>query len=338
MTVPRERDLDEPTGGAEAVPTVTEPTTAVELSCHPLVRELARVQKDRELPDNDFARTVKFEYSGSSWGKIRAGTHAGNIPKALAAVKRALGVAASGRKAGADRGLVLLDHVDAAVAAVQIARAAEDEHRVVILVGPSGAGKSATLAYLAARFNGRRLAARPSWGRSYLPALVDIGRGLEINQDFKRVAHAESAILGYLREHPCLIVLDEANYHTGDLINFWKTVINETGCGFVMGTLPDDFRRMNREHNEEARQLIRRSVAIINIAPVSSDQVTAMVEAIYPHLHVNGHTNALAQMANRHHRIDTLMRVLDETDPAEPADLPLAIARVERAIKVENIR
>ena len=56
----------------------------------PAVLELAEIQHTLGLPDGDFARTVKFIYSGSSWGKIKSGTFSGNADKALRAVKAAL--------------------------------------------------------------------------------------------------------------------------------------------------------------------------------------------------------------------------------------------------------
>ena len=44
--------------------------TPTQLSQSAPVLALAKIQLERQLPDGDFCRTVKFDMSGSSWGKI----------------------------------------------------------------------------------------------------------------------------------------------------------------------------------------------------------------------------------------------------------------------------
>jgi len=313
---------------------------ALALSQSAPVRELARIQKERDLPDEDFARVVKFRMSGSSWGKIKAGNFPGNLDNAADAVRRSLTAALTGSTTAVavDNGTVILDHVADAVAAVQLARVAKDDHRLVLIVGDSGAGKSATTTYLARRFDGCYMHAHPAWGRSYMAALAEIAEGIGLQEEFLSVRKAEAGILRDLRSRPRLLVIDEANHFNKDGINFLKAIINETRCALVLATLPNDFQRLNAEHSHETRQLVRRAVAITRIPAVDSAQVIALHCALKPNVHLNGHAPSIASKANAYHRIDTVIRILNEVDPNVEGDLADAIDRVEKAIKVSMVK
>jgi hypothetical protein len=132
--------------------------------------------------------------------------------------------------------------------------------------------------------------------------------------------------------------VDEGNYFSRYCLNLIKAIANETHCPVVIATLPDDLRRLNAEHNHETRQVIRRAVAIIGIPPVDSAMVSALHAAKFPQVTLNGHTPQVAALANKYHRIDTVVRVFEEADPEDVLDIPNAIQRVERSIRVEGIK
>jgi len=314
------------------------PTTSSDLKDYPPVLALARIQKQRGTPDRDFAFTIRFEFSGSSWGKIKAGTFNGNIGKAITAVKRALAFAQSGRVIESDGDVVVFDYIADAVASMEIARASRDEHKLTLVVGASGSGKSATLNYLHHKFGGDLLNAHPDWSHSYMAELTGWAEGIGLTANFRTVREAQRAILDNLKSRPRSILVDEANYFSRDGLNFVKAICNETECPIALGTLPNDLRRLNAEHNYETRQVIRRAVAIIAIPPVDSATVSALHLSHFPQLTLNGYAPQVASLANKYHRIDTVMRVFAETDPEDPQDIPSAIQRVERSIKVEGIK
>jgi energy-coupling factor transporter ATP-binding protein EcfA2 len=307
--------------------------TGMDLAQRGPVLDLAALQREMSLPDGDFARVVRFEYSGSSWGKIKNGTFSGNAAKALGAVSRSLASAKTGGMVETEDGVVILPHVRDAIDAVTIARTATDEHRMVLIVGHSGGGKSCTARMLASRFSGRYMHAHPSWARSYMQCLTEMARGLGLSSDYRSAGEAERRILDNLGRSPSLVVIDEANHFSRDAINFLKTILNETRCCLVLCTLPNHLARMNAEHAEESRQLLRRSVAIIHIPPVSSADVAALHCSLAPEVSLNGYAPALASAANRHHRLDTVVRILQEANPADEQDVPRAVERVERQIR-----
>lgn len=295
--------------------------------------ELADIQRSLGLADNDFARVVRFSYSGSSWGKIKSGTFSGNHEKALRAVKAALSHHRLGGEVEVKDGVVIFDHVRAACDAVAIARTAADEHKLVVVSGSWGAGKSVTAEMVRREHGGHYLHARPSWSSSYLRALMGIAHGMGLGCDFRSVGQGESEILAALDSSPALLVIDEANHFNRDSLNFLKTVLNETRSVIALFTLPGHLARIAATASEETRQLLRRAVAIIHIGPVSSADVIAIQGALYPDLTLGHAAPAIASAANRMARMDTVRRIFEEADPEDPADLPRAIERVEAGLK-----
>jgi DNA transposition AAA+ family ATPase len=297
------------------------------------VLELADIQKTLGLPDADFVRTVKLSYSGSSWGKIKSGTFSGNEAKALREAKRALASYRTGGPVSVRLGDVMFDHIDQAADAVTIARAADDEHKLVIVSGTWGAGKSTTARHIVDQFGGHYFHAKPSWASSYLRALTGIATAIGLGDDFRSVGDAETKVLRALEASPCLLVIDEANHFSKDSLNFLKTILNETKCAIVLFTLPGHLARIAATHSEETRQLLRRAVSIVHIGSVSSADVMAVHSGLYPEIHLGHAAPSIAACANRHYRMDTVRRIFDEADPADADDLPRAVERVERSIK-----
>lgn len=299
----------------------------------PAVLELAEIQATLGLPDGDFSRTVKFAYSGSSWGKIKSGTFSGNPEKALRAVKAALNAYRVGGDIEVLRGHVVFPHIRQAIEAVTVARTATDEHKLVIVCGDSCAGKSVTARILGEEFGGHYMHAHPSWQGSYLRSLIGLARALGLSTEFRSTGAAEMAVLAALEQSPALLVIDEANHFSREFVNFLKTILNETRCCLALFTLPGHLGRLSAMHAEESRQLLRRAVAIIHIPPVSSADVMAMHSGLYADLHLGHAAPSLASAANRLHRLDTVRRIFEEAEPSDAEDLPRAIERVERSLK-----
>ena len=303
------------------------------LQSAPAVAELAQIQATLGLPDADFARTVKFAYSGSSWGKIKCGTFSGSHDKALRAVKAALAGYRLGGEVEVLRGVVIFPHVRQTLDAVTIARVSRDEHKLVIVCGHSGAGKSVTARLLGEEFGGHYLHAHPSWQGSYLRSLIGLARALGLSGAYRSTGEAESGVLAALATSPALLVIDEANHFSREFVNFLKTILNETACCLALFTLPGHLGRLAAVHAEESRQLLRRAVAIVHIPPVSSADVMALHAGLYSEISLGTAAPALASAANRMHRLDTVRRVFEEAEPDDSEDLPRAIERVEKSLK-----
>lgn len=253
------------------------------LSQHPDVLALAAKQDMTGLNDADFCRRTKFALSPSSWGKVKKGTYSGNCNNALAAVQAALqtDITTADQAPVVDDGIVLLDHIRIASDAVAVARIAQDEHRLVLVVAPAGGGKTYTARYIAAKYSGQIVNATPSWAKSYMHTLRELGRGLGIGGDWRSAGDAERSIIQALALSPRLIIIDEANHFSRDSLNFLKTILNETKCCLVLLTIPNHLASMAADCRDEFPQLLRRSVAIIHIPPVCMDDLTAIQRGLY---------------------------------------------------------
>ena len=338
-TLPPESDIPELEQLTQ--PGNDEPANAIELRDFAPLIKLARIQHLKNTPDGDFVRIVRFDYSGSAWGKMKCGNFNGNISNAVSAIKRALAFAQQNRVIEAEGATIMFDHVIDAGAACQIAKSnagRNDEHRIIFVVGAAGSGKTGTLKYLHEKFGGDFVNAHPDWKKSYMSSLTEFAQGIGITTSFHRVHQLQTAILDDLQVRPRLIAIDEANYFCAEMLDFIKAICNETHCILALGTLPSDLRRLNATHNHEMRQVIRRAVAIIKIPQVDSDMVIAVHAARYAALALNGHALAVANLANEYHRMDTVIRVFDETDPEDEQDIPNALKRVKRSITLEDVK
>ena len=315
-----------------------EPTKPEELKDFAPVVELVKIQHARGLSDADFARVIKFAYTGSVWGKIRNGTHNGRVSKAVTAVRSALANLQASEALTAEGGIIKFDHVKDALAACEIAKASPDEHRLVIVAGVSGSGKTRTLKFLHDKFGGDYLNAETDWAHSFMSCVIDFAAGIGLTDEFKRIRKARAAIMADLKARPRLICIDEANYFCPDGLNLIKAICNSTQCWVAIGTLPNDLRRLNSVHNHETRQVIRRAVAIIALPMVDSDMVLALHKEKWPHVQLCDQLNNIVNAANKYHRLDTVVRIFEDVDPDVSGDIALAIKRVEKAIKVEDIK
>jgi DNA transposition AAA+ family ATPase len=294
------------------------------------VFDLASLQHERGIPDADFARVCRLGLSGSSWGKIKAGTFPGNAEAAQKKVAAALAFLLSGNAAfPSENGIVVLPHVADLASAVAIARTAKDEHRLAVICGPHGSGKSTALEYVRRQFGGTIIHALPGWQRSYFYFLCAFARGLGMNGDFRGIAQAEPAILARLTESPQLILIDEGNHFNRDSLNFLKSILNQTPSAIVLATLPPDLARMAAENASETRQLLRRAVAICHIGLISSEFVAAIHAALFPAAPITGWPVKIANLANRKDYLDTVCEVLRIA--SEDGDTEAAIAAVESA-------
>jgi len=70
---------------------------------------------------------------------------------------------------------------------------------------------------------------------------------------------------------------------------------------------------------------------------VNSAQVMAVHSAFFSDVHLGQAAPAIASFANRHCRMDTVIRVFQEADPENANDLTGALERVERSVKTQLV-
>ena len=309
--------------------------TSTQLHSHPVVAALAAIQRDLGLKDLPFATQLRLGIHGANWGKILAGTYDGSHSKALTKLQVALDAWLHPSGGDTEEGIVILRHVREALDAVEIALAADDEHRLIVLAGLRGSGKSRTISLVHAKHGGYSMEALPSWSGSYLNFLNKFAAGIGVDPS-RNGGEAETAILTALgaMTHP-VICVDEFNYFSPAGINFLKSILNQTTAVLVVGTIPHYLARMAYQTKtaQESAQLLRRAVCIIHIPAVTERDVCQIQQALFPDLSIDSaQAHAVAAAANRQSRLDSVCSILADADA--PDDIPASILRHERGLKV----
>lgn len=308
---------------------------ATDLAKHPAVLRLTEIQQELDLKDIPFAKHLRFPMHGANWGKIKRGNYHGTVSSALASLIAILDEFERGRASGrVEDGILVLDHVQQTKDAVEVAKASNDEHRLVLIVGVRGSGKTRTLSLIRSLNDGYTMSAMPSWSGSYLNFLNNFAAAIGLGHS-RSAGEAETTILNLLKSTtPGVITIDEFNHFSAAAINFLKAVMNETRWVILAATIPHHLSRMasDRSTSQEAVQFVRRAVAIVHILPVSVLAVEQFQGAFYPDLRLGDHASAIATIANKIHRIDSVAQILD--DSAGTDDIPAAIARHKLATAI----
>lgn len=300
------------------------------------VAELAALQRKYGLADDAFVKQVRLGYSGSSWGKIKAGNFPGNAEKAAAAVVKSLAFSAGGLDPSHGR-FVLFPHVQTLLDSVKIARLTPGSDHLVILAADMGMGKTEIAKYLEREMEAVRVDGRPSWSNSYMATLLDIADGIGIGQEYRGVAALERAIERELRHNPRLLVVDEANEFTGQGLDFVKYLLNRTQTVVVLLTLPEDYARWSATNRHKSRQLVRRSVVILRPPAVSAKDVISLQRAGWPDVYLPKELPPkIAAAANKFAGLNLVARVFEETDPSVPGDAIDALTRVQMYLEKDR--
>ncbi len=309
--------------------------TSAQLKSHPTVLRLHEIQVSLGLRDIDFANQLRLKIHGANWGKILKGTYTGRFDKALVNLQVALEDYEHGSLGETEDGIVVLDHVRQSLDAVAIALSNDDEHRLVVVSGVRGSGKSRTLQLIHAKHKGHFISARPSWAGGYLNFLNRFAEGIGLAES-RSAGAAEAVIIDSMSSTSGVICIDEFNHFSPNAINFIKAILNETRWVVVVSTIPFHLNRMasDRQTAQESVQLLRRAVAIIHVPAVSVRTIEHIQRALFPEIDLNGNSPALASVANRLHRLDSVCQILGDTDPTDPSDLIKSIARHERFTKI----
>jgi len=245
--------------------------------------EALRKQNARKWTDAAIARRfVKFH--SSNLGRLRDTTpdghskYSGDIGAKIEQLRHSIRsireYLTNVRDVTSDRKFAWLPQFAAVRDAVTVAQHAESENRLVLVMGATGAGKSALCQQLAAEESAVIVEAKPSWaGSSYSP-LQDVCAALQCDRaDYETCKrHAEQAALLRLKSYQHILAFDEAatafDSHTAALLKLFLNV-TPTVC-VVCGSL-DLHARMMR--SEQGRQLIRRSVAVLPLGTILSEDV-----------------------------------------------------------------
>ncbi len=290
------------------------------------IAQLIATQQQLGMNDTEFCAGADLD--ATTWSRLRKGIYITRQGpgKQIVALKRHsknLCVRKQMNDNRASLGLDTRDFIrfadyDAVLAAVNSAIATAErggENKLVIYVAPSGGGKTrAALQLTREGFKARMVTARPSWSRSYFPALLAIARCLDMGDDYRVAHHVERDVLKAMepRSERGVLIINEFEMVCKPMQDFLRSILNETSWAILILITPEGYRKLLRRGGGGIEQLMRRCEAVIESSEVTGPQVQAFFEQHWP-LTPELKTAALevAQEAQRFGGFDCICCVID---------------------------
>lgn len=221
--------------------------------------------------DAEFVRRyIAGEMSASTWRRLKADVYTGTPEPHVEVCRRILArledmVAVQRGRDIEAAAFFELPVFKSVFDAITIARERTDCKRLVIYLAQQGGGKSAICEQLRRRYNALSVSVMPSWRKSYFASCSDVCRAGGLGGPWRSTKDVESCMLRFLNEEPRLIAMDEGNTLGAESLNMIKVILNETRCTVFLAALPELFDLITNKSWFESKQVIRRSVAIIDL-------------------------------------------------------------------------
>lgn len=122
-------------------------------------------------------------------------------------------------------------------------------------------------------------------------------------------AQAETALLNYLREKSGLFILNEAEDFGPPVLNLIKSILNETQCAVVILCVPEFYERIQKRQAVYAKQLMRRTIAVIVATDITAKMVMTFLEERWPGIKLPKPAEEIAKSANHFGGFDFIKRV-----------------------------
>ena len=190
-----------------------------------------------------------------------------------------------------------------------------DQHRLVMYLAPTGGGKSQLCAQARAKHDARVVEARQSWQINYFSCVKDIAVALSLGGKIEGVTtpdEIEDKIQEKLREKKITLAIDEGEYFAARTLNLLKLLLNKTNCTILLCVDPEAYEKWTRENRHQARQIRRRTHAIIKLAPI--EPATAgefMGDLEVDKADADGVRVVLAKFANSFGHFDMLCQMVE---------------------------
>lgn len=283
-----------------------------------------------EKNDGIFCRD-HLSYSATVWYRIKSGDYwnmvanrdpiFATLDKDLRRLEREQSIAA--RHAGAE--WFPFADFKAVQSAVDEARAKpiSDPDRLIVFLADTGGGKTRLCGRLAQDGGAVIIEAREAWKTSYFNCLKDFATALGVDtRNNPTKGEMEEAILRELNKKRAILAVDEGEFFAAQSLNLIKLVLNKTPTVIVICAMPEAYARWNRANWHEARQIRRRTHALVVQEVIHPDEAarflrkgpaSAVAAAAGPHL---------AAAANQFGRFDLCKRVATSLRAGHPtADL-----------------
>lgn len=310
------------------------------------IEQIASFQAITCLSDTEFSKHLPF--SATTWNRLKGNTYEGDITKKVDEASQSAQVLQETWTKSREKEHVrkfydftIFRAVFQAVKTAKIRSLSGEEDKLIVYSAPSGWGKTHLAHELQSRLDAKIVTARQSWRRSYFSACKAIARSVGLQMPFRGAAEAEEALIDHLALHPSVIVLNEVEFFSRDILNLIKTILNETKCSVVMLTIPEFFASIKVLGGLHTDQLLRRCVAVLSNQVVTQGQAAKFLgeefevdDALKPALKSLAHAANHSPSGGPGYGYKLLQRVVEHLAEEFTRDSPPSPADVEHAINV----
>jgi hypothetical protein len=241
-----------------------------------------------ELPtatETEFHQRYLSPYmSYTVWHRLRSHDYNGNVDKQISSVQKAIVsikdmlALRSTPDVGQDDEFHSFPVFSALFNAVSKARNRNDEIRLVVYLAQTGCGKSAFLRQIMDRYNAVFCEADRSWSKSYASPAFDICHALGLPGPWRSGRSARAALLAEMQKSHGVLEIDEANTFGKEACDLIKVILNQTTWTVVITAIPIFWERMMLSSWDEAKQLLRRAVAVVRHDGIDPTAVMQFME------------------------------------------------------------
>ncbi len=301
-----------------------------------IIESLAKYQTQLGMSDGEFTHSFLL-FTATKWNKIKNGKYFQEVAvsesifiemkQALDKIQRQNARASVRNKHAFHE----FTNFKAVFNAIEECRD-KTENRIIVYLAPTGGGKTALCRQIEA-VGGCVTEARQNWLTSYYSALLDVSDSVGIFTGHGVSPRLlETKLIHRLCQNKRTLAIDEGEFFGKKVLNLWKLLDNKTPTVQVILAIPEAYRRWNTANSHEAKQLRRRTHAIITHEKISPTDAGVFLKPF----NMNGSFEQAAVLAskaaNQFGAYDFLTRlghVLAKEKRVELDDVQAAIERVQ---------
>ncbi|HVU26528.1 MAG TPA: AAA family ATPase [Verrucomicrobiae bacterium] len=308
-----------------------------------IIDALRALEKDSGKSARQFAAD-HLTYSETVWGRVQSGEYfkmVSDPEKVIITLRRDLGrlqreMALSGRYTNTE--WKQTDEARAIFKAMDACRVKpmSDPNRLILYLAPTGGGKSQLCGQAVKRHNAKVVEARESWLRGYFTCLRDIGTALGVKVEKIYTPDAlEDEIIEALIRRKTTLAIDEGEFFSARSLNLIKLFLNKTPTVILLCAIPEAYEAWTKANSHEARQVRRRTHAVIRLSPIHPDMAAKFLTGLkISEAQIKPVCVVLSKFANAFGHFDMINRMVADLHECDKVDVD-ELKKIGNAIRAE---
>lgn len=285
-----------------------------------LIQRVRNRQQSMEMSDGEFCKE-HLPFTATVWGRILTGQYwymvesGDRILAELAATEDGIERAQAMRERYGNPRFVNHTAAQAVWAAIDDCRSrpTSNPQRLVVYLAPTRGGKTWICFEAVKRYGAKYVQTRERHAHSYYTFLRDLccAFGCINSKAFLSKAAMEEKLVARLSGTRHYLVFDEGEFFAAESLNLIKYLLNTTNVVVLLAAIPLAYERWSQRFPHESEQILARSEAVIELAPITGEQALVFLkhcklehrekcgEVAAAFANAFGHFQALAEMAAR---------------------------------------